>query len=122
MNLYQALKDAGCKLDTQAYRDLVKATFIETCKGLTDEDLYCDPARSTVFCIEVNRRARASTLPYEVTLRTLTNIRKRGELPKIRGVEGSGEAKEVRADAPVPKKSARKSPLTKAMSIMQAIC
>lgn len=84
MKLATALTDSGCILDPQVFRDLVKATFLEMHAALTDELLYCRPAEALVFCGEVRRRARSPELSDELVLRTLTNIRKHGDLPRLK--------------------------------------
>ena len=83
MNLSQVLTQANCKLDPQIFRDLVKATFVDKYPTMSDEDVYCRPVEAMIFCNKVRQAVRAPQLADEVILRTLTNIRKRGELPNL---------------------------------------
>ena len=99
MNLSQVLTQADCKLDTQIFRDLVKATFVDKYPTMSDEDVYCRPAEAMIFCNKVRQAARTPHLGDEVILRTLTNIRKRGELPRLqdRAKAASGKPSRVHA-------------------------
>lgn len=99
MNLSQVLNQADCKLHPQIFRDLVRATFIDKYPTMSDEDVYCRPAEAMIFCNKVRQAARTPQLSDEVILRTLTNIRKRGELPRIKDRAKAASGKLSRVDA-----------------------
>ena len=101
MNLQTALRDSGCVLDPTAFRDLVRAIFVEKYPALTDEDVYCRPAEAMIFCNRVRQAARAPQMADEMVLRTLTNIRKRGELPRLKDRVKAAAGKPSRVEAGV---------------------
>ena len=110
MNLATALTESGCNLDSQAFRDLVRSIFVEKYPAMTDEDVYCRPAEAMLFCNHVRRGARAPQIADELVLRTLTNIRKRGELPRLKDRRSTPEPKQARVESrPAPKVRIRRT-------------
>jgi len=101
-------------LDPQSFRDLIRDAFVEHCPGLTDEDVYCNPSLAISFCKEVRRRATAPKLDFTTILRTLTNERKSGRLPKAaeraKATPGGDAIRAATRAAKTPGGRRRKSP------------
>jgi hypothetical protein len=80
MNYAAELKACGCKMDLQAFKELVQDTFAEMYKGtITDEDLTSEPFEAIEFCGAIRYRTRCRSMPHGLILRVLTNNRKNGE-------------------------------------------
>ncbi len=111
MKLSQVLVEADCKLSPQVFRDLVKSIFVDNYPTKTDEDVYCCPGEAMIFCNKVKQTARAPQLADEHVLRTLTNIRKRGELPRLkdRAKASGGKPKRIHAALATVSKTRRAS-------------
>lgn len=80
MRLRDELKACGCKMEEDAFRDLVADIFAEMYRDMTDEMLTRDPIEAMTFCGAVRYRAKCRVIPFPVILGTLQNLRKDGEL------------------------------------------
>ena len=80
MRLDEELKAAKCKLDPEAFRQLVRMTYSEMYGEMPDEQLYYMPDEAKRFAGVIKQRARAPRLADSVPLRTLSNLRKRSSL------------------------------------------
>lgn len=76
LSLDKELAAAGCLMEPDQFRDLVRKCFLNMFHGWTDEDLLCRPRDGLRFCDVVRQLEMCGGLSDYVILRTLTNVRK----------------------------------------------
>ena len=80
MRLEEELKAARCKIEPEAFRQLIRMAYAEMYGEMPDEQLYFMPDESKRFAGVIKQRARSPRLADSVILRTLSNLRKRSAL------------------------------------------
>jgi hypothetical protein len=82
VKLTEHLKAAGWDRDADSFRDALVDIFAEMFRAWTDEELLFNPREAIQFCNVARSRLRTKDLPDHVILRTLVNVRKRGNQKK----------------------------------------
>lgn len=80
IQLKDELAACDCKLDADAYRETLANVFANMFPGWTDEEMLCDEFAPRRFVEAIRRKTKAPDLPHSLVLRSLLNIRKRGNL------------------------------------------
>lgn len=80
MRLHEELTACGCKMDEEAFRQIVAFGFDELFPGWTDEQLLKIPDEAKRFCSIVRQRCKAPKMADSVILGTVMNLRKRSRL------------------------------------------
>lgn len=88
--LHKELKQFGCDLTPDQFRDIVLGLRQAMHGTWTDEELLYHPYDALRFCAAVRARSRDS-LPDELVLRTLVNIRKNQRRPRGKKRKPKGE-------------------------------
>ena len=84
IKLSDELKAAGYEGDVAAFRDRLTDVFVEMFRSWTVEELTFHPKEAVHLCNVVRRATGAPDLPDFVILRTLSNKRKKGDMPRHR--------------------------------------
>jgi hypothetical protein len=79
MRFEDELKTYGCKMDINAFQDLVADLFHEMSR-LSVDLFLCDPIEAIGFCYVVRYRTRCHVLPFQFILRILLDRRKSGDM------------------------------------------
>ncbi|MCO8124510.1 hypothetical protein NHH03_22415 [Stieleria sp. TO1_6] len=74
--LDKRLKDAGCKMKPDAFRDLLVNAHVDMYKNQTVDNLVCHPREARQLCQFVRNKAKCPDLSDEMILSTLMNVRK----------------------------------------------
>jgi hypothetical protein len=78
MRLQDELKEYGCEVEAQEFREVLADTFARMFRGWTDERMICDTPAARDFCNTVRRVVNCPGLPDVVINMNLLNMRKHG--------------------------------------------
>ena len=70
------LREVGCGIDEDAFRELVSECLADMYKSQTIDELLCHPPEAAALCNHVRSRGKCQTLTDELILVTLMNNRK----------------------------------------------
>ncbi len=73
-----SLRGCGYADDPERFRELLMDLFAEMYRDYPLDEFLCDEAEPRSFVAAVRRRSGCATLPHELVLRTLLNMRKNG--------------------------------------------
>jgi hypothetical protein len=78
--LWESLRDIGVKCSAEKFREAIVDEFKDTFakRGWSGDELAMHPHSAIEFCHAVRARLNEHTVPYDLILRTLINIRRRG--------------------------------------------
>lgn len=76
--LKKELQHCDCSLESGAFRELAVDCLADMYKSRTIDELVCHPREARMLCNYIRKRADCKSLPDQLILSTLMNIRKAG--------------------------------------------
>lgn len=77
-HLTTRLRDAGCDIPADDFRDLVCDCLADMYKSRTIDEIVCHPKQAHVLCNFARMKAKCDDLSDELILNTIMNVRKAG--------------------------------------------
>lgn len=82
--LFEHLRDCRCQVEPDEIKRSIVAVFGRFCRGMTIEEILCDPCGKAVpFANRVREHLADYSVPDNVILQVALNLRKQAKLPLL---------------------------------------